>query len=249
MRGSSPYRHSVWFDVAGIVFFLALMVVAVAYVGMELTGDMGSVAGTGEPKLAGRGGPSPGRMVPRSSFSDRRGSRRGSLFGSRRSDESVSSRGPSRSSVPFSDAWRAHATPSLSDGTGTPRGTAAKGGQLAGTASPPLVPHERSRQSSRSDGFSQRTSRPAASAQSSWRSEARQFAGRMRALSGALGDVSRTDRSETKGTQRSASREASSSRSADSPPTPGRPTVPIDDHLHWLLAAGVLWGTWRLCGG
>jgi hypothetical protein len=31
---------------------------------------------------------------------------------------------------------------------------------------------------------------------------------------------------------------------------PGSPSdVPIDDHVHWLLAAGLLWGVWRLSRG
>jgi hypothetical protein len=42
---------------------------------------------------------------------------------------------------------------------------------------------------------------------------------------------------------------ASAAQTNDNPGTPPQPTLPIDDHVHWLLAVGLLWGVWRLSRG
>jgi hypothetical protein len=76
------------------------------------------------------------------------------------------------------------------------------------------------------------------------------LAGRARALSGQLGQLERetAPRAEQKRTasEETAGEATTSSTSTSDRDVPKPPNVPIDDHLHWLVAAGLLWGIWRL---
>lgn len=57
------------------------------------------------------------------------------------------------------------------------------------------------------------------------------------------------DRADQSGEARTSSAGPTAQASSD-PGTPTNPDqVPIGNHLHWLMVAGVLWGAWRLAQG
>lgn len=90
-------------------------------------------------------------------------------------------------------------------------------------------------------------------AQSEWTAEAQRLAGRAQALSSQLRALERESAARSSQETAEAAGEGSAAKASassnDNPGTPENPTVPIDDHLHWLLVAGVLWGAWRLHRG
>ena len=92
-----------------------------------------------------------------------------------------------------------------------------------------------------------------ANASSGWRVEAQRLGGQARALSNQIGQLDRASEREKQASandpESGEARTASASRSGQNVPDPPSPNVPIGDHLHWLLVAGVLWGVWRLWRG
>lgn len=239
-------RHSVWIDVFGIVALCALLLVPLGILATEVM-DGGGRSGGGV--ASGSGGAA---APPRSDPAPRRSSRP-----ARRSAPWTAARrgrsGASGSAVPFSKSWRERATPSLSDRAPASR----DGGRSFGGGAGPGAPDG-------SDGrpafgaaggtgrgaLGQRDGGASAGG-AEWRREADRLAGRALALSGRLRAWQRGD--EGRGTEETARRSEATSAAgtaastSDNPPLPD--PVPIDDHLHWLLVAGLLWGAWRIGRG
>lgn len=83
-----------------------------------------------------------------------------------------------------------------------------------------------------------------------WQSELSQLGGRLRALDGALARLDRSGEGAAASSRSSGDRVSTASGPhTSSRDVPSPPSVPIDDHVHWLLAAGLLWGAWRLWRG
>lgn len=195
---------------------------------------------------AGAGGGLPGGSLPKGGFAPGGGS---PLLGDRSGAASPGAE------APFSSSWREGATPSPtgpsgSAGEGAPgpggsaSGSSGASGLLGGSQSPASSPSYR--------GGTRRPERSGGTARESWQGEAQKLAGRARALSGQLGqlerEASRSDgKKETSGGALGEASTASASESDDRE-VPNPPNVPIDDHLHWLVVAGLLWGIWRLSG-
>jgi hypothetical protein len=262
MRNGS-YRHSVWVDVLGVLLFGAVLLGGAGYVLYHVRGATSNsvVQGSGGgARLVGPGSRPTRRSgggarggLPGGGFAPGQGGE-GPLLGDRNGGAS------SGAKAPFSSSWREGATPELvgpsgSAGEGTPG--------LGGSASGPSGA-SRSLGASGSPGgsqspassldYRQETARSAQSGEAAgarWRGEAQKLAGRARALSGQLGQLEReasrseggkkTSSEKTSGEASTAS--ASKSNDRDVPPPP---SVPIDDHLHWLVVVGLLWGIWRL---
>ncbi len=118
----SPYHHSVWFDVAGVVGLIALLLAPLGYLASTLEG----VGGGGSSII--QTGPAQSAPVPTGGLtSTERASRiagaRTPLFG-----DGGSTRPSSTGEAPFSADWRSTATPDLG-------GASASGGSKSGTVS------------------------------------------------------------------------------------------------------------------
>lgn len=250
---NDPYRHSVWIDVFGVVLFGALLVGGAGYL-LYHAED----AAPGHAVESARDVKAPAPMQRHRSVRPSRSSRGsgGRKAQNRTSNPLLSSRSttvPGRA-VPFSRSWRGEATPTLTESP-----SASGGGALGSTGGAGPRSEESSIASSRSFGSSGTggNSREAEnrSVGSSWRAEARRLGSRTRALSGALRQMNRessegrddaSSQKETSSeTAASGGRARSSDRTVPNPPDP----VPIDDHLHWLVVAGLLWGVWRIGRG
>jgi hypothetical protein len=158
--------------------------------------------------------------------------------------------------APFSDGWQQEATPDLG---GSPPDTEGPGGVggAAPSATGPSTGSPSIAEGPSYDGDYQRKrygDTPGGGDRASWRAEAREFGGKARALSNQLGQVgqessgSRETKTSSESTGSETARAAKSSSSGPEPPDEP-PQVPIDDHLHWLVVAGVLWGAWRIWRG
>lgn len=253
-----PYRHSVWTDVLSVMFAGAVLL---GGAGCLLYHAGGAVNGSSSNFSQGSGSAFPiqGHRSARPSRSSGGGTARGEAANPLLSSRSNSAPSGARTSgaasgggAPFSKSWRSNATPSLT-GPSASSGNASPG--RAGTAS------------SRADGFSSALPRTSgrsggrgaqsgganASSRSGWRAEAQRLGGQARALSSQLGQLDRASEREKQASandpESGEARTASASRSGQNVPDPPSPNVPIGDHLHWLLVAGVLWGAWRLWRG
>ena len=241
-----PYHRSPWVDVAAVVFVLALLGAPLAYLATDLLG--GASRGGGGAVVASGGGaaPTPHASPPRAAWRSGAETSRSSPFAPRIAGRASASRA-SGSQAPFSASWRAQATPSLTtpDGSGSgsngafqragrdgPSGIASRGGPVArGHGSP-----------------------GASSGHPDWVGAAREFGQSALALSRQLEQMDRDpvqrslgpEAAPSEGTGR-ASGPSSAAQTNDNPPLPGEP-VPVGDHLHWLLVAGLLWGVWQLQG-
>lgn len=257
MLPPNPWYRSVWVDVFGVVAILALLVAPLLYLAAEV-GSGSSIAGGGTRQL---GSPSHRSVSPRahaggrsgfSQWRQRRRSQASRLF----SSSPVTERTSSASAVPFASSWRNSAVPNLSAGAPT---SPSSGGTVTSNALPSSSPRTTYQGGSQSSIPSRRFS----SAKSNQKTvaAARQFASRARALSNQLGQMTQdpvarslgptaAPSTETGGLQAS-SGGGSATASATAPPLPedDPQNVPIDDHLHWLLAAGALWGIWRITRG
>lgn len=163
--------------------------------------------------------------------------------------ERRSSRGRSGASVPFSSQWRRQATPTLTDPSFSTDGHTT-GWSINGSSETDRSARWSSSRSG-TGGFAERSTSSRAGGDA-WRAEARRLAGRTQALSSQLGQVSRASSGDGQntGTADPSTRSASGARSSSATrDAPDPPAVPIDDHLHWLLGVGLLWGVWRLWSG
>lgn len=243
-----PYRHSVWIDVLGVVLVGAILLGGAGY----LVYSMGNSASRGSAESSLRGGSSPSMRGSRSGQTSRSTSGRRAQSGTAR--PLLSSRSESASSggtAPFSEEWRAEAAPSLAGPSATSGAGLGEGGgaglNRSGAGNSPS-------RSSRSFGDGAGSGDADRSARSDWRAEAQRLGGQARALSSQLGQMSQRDgrdATEQSSPQKESGgpRSASASRTNQNVPEPPPPSVPIDDHLHWLLVAGVLWGAWRIWSG
>jgi hypothetical protein len=245
-----PYnRRSVWIDILGIVLIGAVLLGGAGYLlynaggaARSMSGDFSQGKGSASHVQGFRSAPS---FRPSGGGGAQRRATR-PLLGSR-------SRSPHPgTAAPFSKEWRSEATPSLvgpssssgmsSSGTNSPNAGAWKPAHSGTAGSPPLA----------SRSFGTGGAQPGAAGGSGWRAEARRLGGQARALSSQLGQMDRQSRAQGN-TATSSSRSAGSASGANAQTADGEvpppPSVPIDDHLHWLLVAGVLWGAWRLWRG
>lgn len=241
---NDPYRHSVWIDVFGIVLFGAVLVGGTGYLLYHAGGAAGGLGGGGA-IASGRERPVP--LQPGSRMAARRPAPSPEptpLF-----DEGGVA-GPRGSGVeaPFSKSWQEQATPDLTGPAGASSPPSGGGAPVGGAAPEPSGPTIASKGLSGRGGSG--TARRE-SAGAGWRAEARRFSGRARALSNQLGQMARsseesgeeTSRKEASG-QASAAGASSDDRNVGDPPS-----VPIDDHVHWLAVLGILWGMWRIWRG
>lgn len=261
-------RHSVWIDVFGVVALLALLLAPLAYLATEMTGGSG---GGGGGALVGRsGGSSPGARQSVRAQHQRSARPRSSLFG-------VSNGSEESARVPFSEPWRAQATPTLTAPESEARGgrvlAGGSGGSEAGagaSASESSPTHRFSssgeargnlsagRSGGLVDGGPALAGRMPSDGGGSaargrpagrdWQEEARSAARTGRKL---VGEIEQMSRASTSGGT-TAKQSPSDPGSPDDPDrrNPGSPSnVPIGDHLHWLAVAGILWGTWRIGRG
>lgn len=249
------YRHSVWIDVFGVLLFGAVLLGGAGYLLYHaenaVTGLAVETRWQEEQAL--------GAQRPRRGPVRRGASRRALAYSPPVAGPLVGEElGPPRAlEAPFSEEWRDRATPRLSDPS-PPSGGGLQGDVGGGAAARP-GPAVASSQPSGVRGWeSAGTGGSSGRASSRWRAEARRFAGRMRALSNELGQMAREssgreggEASPRQGSSPEASAASASAASVSSSDrdVPDPPSVPIDDHLHWLLVAGVLWGVWRLWGG
>jgi hypothetical protein len=249
------YRSSasIWIDVFGTVLVGAVLLGGAGYLLSNIGNVTGGLGGNG-PEIASRSAP-PAPQA-KSGFRGRRpapASRSPSIM-----REGAPAPSGSGAEVPFSDGWQSQATPELTGPTGSggagssgvPSGGAAIGegaiGDGTAESDGPTIASRRPQGSLRNN--SARTGSEGAA----WRSEARKLSGQARALSNQLGQMERAGPEE----EAQSSREAPAAKTSDGrgkasvssdPGTPEDPDqVPIGNHLHWLLAAGVLWGIWRL---
>lgn len=242
------YRHSVWIDVFGALLFGAVLLGGVGYLlyhAQSSTSGLIDGAEWERPLPSAVRGQRPGapssrslrRRVPRSSSNP--------LFSSRLERPS------SREAVPFSKSWRSEATPSLTEPSSSGAGGHGGSGGSASAGSGPVVGSARS--SGRENWYGGGAEASGRTDGGQWRSEARRLAGRAQALSNQLGQMAREPGGEQRGEASSRGISGESTTSATAPSddrdAPSPPTVPIDDHVHWLAIAGVLWGGWRLWGG
>lgn len=268
---SRPYRHSVWFDVFGVVGLCVVLLIPLGFLATEM---MGGGDWEGSPAMT-RG------AVKGSAGADRGAARHRLPPATQPSSPHFGERSVSRRSAraPFSEQWRAQATP---DVTGPSAGAPGQGGRVGAgreesvagsgngalvTGPAPLIGGVPGPGGGSGDVLSAGRlggvhggSGPALAARRavtdrsdddrSAAGEAQRLAGRMWALSGQLRQMQRSER----GAALSAAQNDAGSDpgSPDDPDrrNPGSPSdVPIGDHLHWLAALGILWGVWRLGRG
>lgn len=236
-------NYFVWIEISAIVGLLASFLVPLGLLAAEMMGGVGT---GGDGGAIASGGGAPPRPGP--GLSARRPAptpRSHSLFGG-------GTIAPSGTGVetPFSADWRERATP---DPTGSSfssggRASGGVGGEIPDRSGPTVASRSPSRRVGRRNVRSGR-----GPVTSGWRTEAQRFSGQARALSNQLGQMARSSSGGEEVSLREADPATTSasrtSASATAPGTPGDPTqAPIDDHLYWLVIAGVLWGTWRLWG-
>lgn len=238
-------EYLVWIEIAGILGLLALLLAPLLFLAMEMMGGGrgggGVVAGGNSPA-----GPPPSAV--------RRGlrARSGPTPVPGLSPGNGTYTAPSEAHTPFSADWRTEATPNLlgsydasrSGGTGPTGRAGSPGGASSGEVST-----FKSRAKTPSGTPGSGTSRP------SWVAEARRLGRQAQALSGQLramesgGQNAEGRTAEGPSAAQNKQAQASTAQNGSNPGTPDNPTVPIDDHVHWLLAAGVLWGAWRIARG
>ncbi len=250
--------YLVWIEIAGILSVLLLLLGPLAFLATEMMDGGGR--GGGISAGGSSGSASPPRAASRSRAPWVQGPRDSGrpLIGDRREPS-----GGSGASVPFSGEWRQQARPDLSGGakaSSGPSGTPGlQGRSLQGTgdggsyASPFSGSGSRQAQPSASLGSGGGRHSARGGEQFGWAAEAQHLAGRARALSSQLRALDRESATRSSRETADASGEGETAEAAtassDNPGTPETPTVPIDDHLHWLVIAGVLWGVWRLHRG
>ena len=258
----SPYRHSVWIDVFGVVLVGAVLLGGVVllsgtgsfHFGSSLSGLSEAVPGHGAGGSAIANGASARGPAPTAS--------RGPTIGASRVPPGVSNPlsggGGGRSApAPFSDGWREQAVPDLTGPSvgapaapvgGSKVGGSKGAGQEQGESSGPVLA---SRRSSRGSGTS--VAGRGSGGAAGRRAEAERFADQATALAGQLRQMSEPNGSEEEAAPSAEEAETSSVGSrakASYPENPDGPDqVPIGDHLPWLAVAGVLWGAWRIGRG
>ena len=253
----SPYRHSVWIDVFGVVLVGAVLLGGVVllsgtgslHFGSSLSGLSEAVPGHGAGGSAIANGSLARGPAPTAS--------RGPTIGASRVSPGLSNPlsgggGGASAPAPFSDGWREQAVPDLTGPSvgapAAPVGGSKVAGQEQGESSGPVLA---SRRSSRGSGASAagRGSGGAAGR----RAEAEQFADQATALAGQLRQMSEPSGSEEAAPSAEEAQTSSSVGSrakASDPDNPDDPNqVPIGDHLPWLAVVGVLWGAWRIGRG
>jgi len=246
------YRRSshVWLEIAGLLGLLVLLLGPLAYLALELTGGGRLGGGDGGGGAAARSAPgSSGPPVAQRSRSPAPPRRSTGIATGR------PHRSPPTSRAPFSETWRAQATPDLSSSDPAPSGNAVASGSPPGAAawnrtggpSPSAdlgtVPAGRSGTTQHEGGAARNPARRRGIA------EAQRLGGQARALSRRLGALDRNSGGRAEASSADRTSAPDRAKTADDPGLPDEPTVPIDDHLHWLLVAGVLWGAWRVHRG
>ena len=251
----SPYRHSVWIDVFGVVLVGAVLLGGVVllsgtgsfHFGSSLSGLSEAVPGHGGSAIAN--GSSARGSAPTA--------RRGPTIGASRVPPGVSNPlsgggGGASAPAPFSDGWREQAAPDLTGPSvgapAAPVGGSKVAGQEQGESSGPVLA---SRRSSRGSGASAAGRGSGGAAER--RAEAERFADQATALAGQLRQMSEPSGSQEEAAPSAEEAQTSSVGSrakASDPENPDSPDqVPIGDHLHWLAVVGVLWGAWRIGRG
>jgi len=244
MFKSGPYRRSVWIDVFGVLLAGAVLLGGAGYLLYHVGSATSGLTPASQATAARSGRAAPARPRP--------GPGAGGVFSSE-SRPLLSDRSPpTGTAAPFSKDWREQASPSLAGpsseggvtfgGAASAEGAASSGPTIA--SSPSLGGTE-----SRSSG-STWSGNAGRNGGQSWRREARQLAGRARALGGQLRqleqDASRGDGKKATSNEKAPGEASTASATTNDRDVPTPPSVPIDDHLHWLIVAGLLWGIWRL---
>ncbi|GEM_PF-7021889 len=237
-----PYRHSPWLDVIGLLLVGGVVLGGVAFLVYHAGGaaspkarmsfDTRQTSPRAPSRTAQRSPTAHPPHPPRSRSEPPRSS--GSFLSDRRGAQ------PSGTTAPFSEAWRAEATPSLSAPSGSPDRPSSTHPDASSPTPDQSGPELGSQAGSMPTG-------------ANWQAEARRLGHQARALSSQLGQLD----DEREQSNQTASSEAPSGperppaarRSDQDVPSPPPPSVPIDDHLHWLLVLGVLWGAWRVWQG
>lgn len=245
MFNPSPYRHSVWIDVFGVVLFGAVLLGGAGYLLYHAGGVANSVGDGNAVVPDGRGAlppqPRPSRLARRPILS----LGPNPLFGG----GGATPPGGSGVEAPFSESWQKQATPNLTGPFGS--APSSGGGPDVGDAAPePSGPTIASRRPSGGVGGGT-VQAGEGNAGSGWRAEARRFSGRARALSTQLGQMTRSSSEEEAESSRedspaTASASRTSSSASSGPGTPSDPSqVPIGG-LEWLAAAGAAYALRRL---
>lgn len=233
------YYHSVWIDVFGVV-----LVGGAGYLLYHAGGAASGLGGGGTVATSGGGSAPAGLGARHSAQRPAPSSRSNPLFGGDR----AAAQSGSGVEASFSEDWQKQATPDLTRPSGgaspAPSGGGAPVGEAASGPSGPALA-SRSPSSSARGGASR-----AGSGRSGWRTEARKFSGKARALAGQLGQMERSASEEKEALgQKEATTGRATSSSASSNATPGTPgdpsQVPIDG-LGWLAAAGAAYALRRL---
>ncbi len=254
MSDPGPYRptYSVWLEVVGVLLTGALLLGGVGYLLYHASGTVSSQTALGP--TAGpshQGGPSPavrGRQSARPAPSGE------NIFSSAPRPLLSDRSGPTEAETPFSEGWREQAVPNLTgpspsgDGAafrrGTGTGEASSAGRATGASPSPGGPGGAGGSRSFKSGNASQSGGPA------WRGEAQKLASRAQALSGQLRQLKRESpgggRKKNAPSEDASGEASTASASTNDRDVPNPPSVPIDDHLHWLVVAGLLWGIWRL---
>lgn len=250
----TPYRHSVWLDVFGLVLVGTVVLGGVGYLlyhtghaahqRLHVSVDFRESSGSARPP-----------QRPRSSQSSSaaralRATPRGSRPLTANPPPSIAeARGPrAGTEAPFSEAWRAEVLGPRAVSSAAPRSTPTEPGAFSESPSLGRLGTGASGSTDETTGDAGLSASGPVGAQ--WRAEAQRLGRRARALSGQLGRMHRKrGPGATAGSESEGGQNASARRSGGTVPEPPPPSVPIDDHLHWLLVAGVLWGAWRMWRG
>lgn len=245
---SDPYRHSVWIDVFGVLLLGGLLLGGAGYLLYEADGTttrstMNAYHQRTEALMA--------RQQRRAA------QRRRSRTGPRRPGGTLSlpdsepllarRPGPTNApAVPFSEGWREQTTAALTRSSSA-SGDERNGGRMASLRSGPAVASARSSGELGIESRRRSEKNAGADAGSRWRAEVQQLAVRTRALSSEIARLDReASRSQDEGTSQDGAAGTTAGARTSDRDVPSPPDVPIDDHLHWLLALGLLWGVWRL---
>lgn len=259
---TGPYRHSVWFDVFGIVCLGAVLVGGTGY----LLYQAGGGAGPGSTTVSQNAAPGPPAARPQppagvpETFSQRTPARSSPSSSSPLLGRRPGPAGPGGATVPFSASWRQQATPDLSNAAPSSPDAAEGPGAGAPSSGPSHGPGLNASRPggalSSPPGASGRTPGRGAgqngAGRPGWIAEAERLAGQARSLSRQFGQMTRddgtpnTDDTEDPSSSRP-SEDGSPSASARTNdrdvPTP--PTVPIGG-TGWLAAAGMAYALHRL---